>query len=228
MARLQGHLLILLASLFLFLFAHSAPLDATPTVSRPLQSDRAESLTQRRAVIYGTGCATVPIVVPVLFFPVVSSCFFVCFDPKADSWLQTIIDGICLCTQAGVLVCPPGWRSGRGLIHEQTADSTARLDAQIQAGGLVPGVIRSVVPLVGGMTNLLGLAQYSATNAVGTLFLLCGCIALMCLQVNSRGSTCSYPANSTPMCSGGTTIPGTTCQFSKSATCFSDHLLTPS
>jgi hypothetical protein len=29
------------------------------------------------------------------------------------------------------------------------------------------------------------------------------------------------------MCSGGTTIPGTTCQFSKSATCLSDHLLTP-
>jgi hypothetical protein len=73
MVRLRGGLFILFASLFLFLFARSAPLEATPTVGRALQTDKSQSLTQRRAVVYGTGCATVPIVVPVLFFPVVST-----------------------------------------------------------------------------------------------------------------------------------------------------------
>lgn len=74
MVQLRGGLFILFAFVFLSLATRSAPLEATPTIRGPLQSDISESLTQRRAVVYGTGCATVPVVVPVLFFPVVSPC----------------------------------------------------------------------------------------------------------------------------------------------------------
>ncbi|GHJ85925.1 hypothetical protein NliqN6_2327 [Naganishia liquefaciens] len=160
--RLTGYLFTLFAALALLLTVSAAPLEASGTTNVSPRRDTSGGLMKRQAVVTGTVCATVPIRVTV---GVVQ---------------YTLINGICLCTQAGVL----------------TPDSLTRLNAQITAGGAVGGVIATVANLVGGLTQLLNLAQISGQNAVA-----------------SQPASCPYPANSSPLCTGGNTLPGTTCNF---------------
>ncbi|KAI5449832.1 hypothetical protein NCC49_004043 [Naganishia albida] len=106
----------------------AAPLDGSTT-----SAHQARGLERRQTIVQGTVCANVPIRVTV---GVVG---------------YTLINGICLCTEAGVL----------------TPDSVARLNAQVLAGASTTGsVINTVAGLVGGVTNLLPLARAAGQGAV--------------------------------------------------------------
>lgn len=84
----------------------AAPLDGSTTTS--LKQSR--GLERRQAIIQGTVCANVPIRVNVGTFGTqyVSLPHVDKLSGEADSDVirQTLINSICLCAEAGVLVCP--------------------------------------------------------------------------------------------------------------------------
>ncbi|KAJ9113058.1 hypothetical protein QFC22_006154 [Naganishia vaughanmartiniae] len=147
---------------------------ALPTSTSNILNSRSSdlrSLSKRQSVVAGTVCATVPIVVNVALVP------------------YTLINGICLCTEAGVL----------------TPDSVATLDTQIVAGdSVVGGTIDTVATLVGGLANLLGLARTSGQNGVNDT-------PATCAYPANSSPVC-------PGTAGSSTLPGTTCAFTCDAT----------
>ncbi|GHJ85917.1 hypothetical protein NliqN6_2319 [Naganishia liquefaciens] len=180
MRFLQPYLCVFFEALALLLAVSAAPLEASSTTKISPQRDTSDRLKRRQEVVRGTVCATVPIRISVGLMRLVKAVGIIFPSASLRFLFQTLIDGICLCTQAGVL----------------TPDSVARLDAQISSGGVLGGLLTMVVNLVGGLTNLLGLGRIAGQNAVA-----------------SRAATCPYPANSSPLCTGGNTLPGTTCSF---------------
>ncbi|KAJ9117669.1 hypothetical protein QFC24_006383 [Naganishia onofrii] len=134
-SSIMGFLACLLTVFTLFGTTMALPTSTSSNLNSRSNNNDLRSLSKRQSVVAGTVCATVPIRVTVALVP------------------YTLINGICLCTEAGVL----------------TPDSVARLDTQIVAGdSVVGGVVGTVANLVGGLANLLGLARTSGQNGPAT------------------------------------------------------------
>ncbi|GHJ85923.1 hypothetical protein NliqN6_2325 [Naganishia liquefaciens] len=77
-----------------------------------------------------------------------------------------------------------------------TDDSLQNLNGQIQAGGILGNLFNFVIQLIGGHANFQKSCKEAAEGAV-----------------RNKHSTCPYPANSSPVCKGGNTLPNSKCHF---------------
>jgi hypothetical protein len=93
-----------------------------------------------------------------------------------------------------VLLAPPSAAD----TLDQTDDSLQNLNGQIQAGGILGELFNFVIQLIGGKNQFKQTCKEAGETAV-----------------KNKHATCPYPLNSTPVCKGTNTLPGTTCNFSK-------------